>query len=400
MSTLVDISLERWRMLYEKYRDDPAQLTDLEAWSAKRRIVREEMLQLLHSYLADQVSAEEFKTTFDRKTRKEWDAFKLGGPSCAMFLNMLVKNIPDQQTLANYLPSALKLPRNAQEGQEKMHAFLRYLQGLITAGSVPRLRLQPERAPFFLSAWWHVQETETWPIPYLSARTSLEREGLYKPSPDIVLDYFAFRDSFLSLSLALGLKVWELEHFCIWVAKSTTKTIGAFEPLSASTGATHLPSSSVPQFLNDKQDEISPSTLQSPSATGLSTASERLLLEEKGIEEQLISSHTYIQWLLARIGSKLGCQIWIAVNDQGKVWNGERLGNLSLKNLPPLGMDASSQRLISLIDVLWIKKNKVAAAFEVEHTTSIYSGLLRMSDLWHSLRTSPSPFILSLHKSA
>ncbi len=79
MSTLVDISLERWRMLYEKYRDDPAQLTDLEAWSAKRRIVREEMLQLLHSYLADQVSAEEFKTTFDRKTRKEWDAFKLGG---------------------------------------------------------------------------------------------------------------------------------------------------------------------------------------------------------------------------------------------------------------------------------------------------------------------------------
>lgn len=42
---------------------------------------------------------------------------------------------------------------------------------------------------------------------------------------------------------------------------------------------------------------------------------------------------------------------------------------------------ASSQRLISLIDVLWIKKNKVAAAFEVEHTTSIYSGLLRMSDL-------------------
>jgi hypothetical protein len=71
-------------MLYAEYRDDNVQLKDLEDWSAKRRIVRKEMLQLLHSYLASQVSAEEFKTTFDRKTRKEWAAFGLKGPSCAM----------------------------------------------------------------------------------------------------------------------------------------------------------------------------------------------------------------------------------------------------------------------------------------------------------------------------
>jgi hypothetical protein len=43
---------------------------------------------------------------------------------------------------------------------------------------------------------------------------------------------------------------------------------------------------------------------------------------------------------------------------------------------------SDSQKIISLIDVLWLKGTKaVAAAFEVEHTTSIYSGLLRMSDL-------------------
>jgi hypothetical protein len=34
-----------------------------------------------------------------------------------------------------------------------------------------------------------------------------------------------------------------------------------------------------------------------------------------------------------------------------------------------------------LIDVLWLKGNAIVAAFEVESTTSIYSGLLRMSDL-------------------
>ena len=33
------------------------------------------------------------------------------------------------------------------------------------------------------------------------------------------------------------------------------------------------------------------------------------------------------------------------------------------------------------IDVLWLENHKVVAAFEVEHSTSIDSGLLRMSDM-------------------
>ncbi len=97
---------------------------------------------------------------------------------------------------------------------------------------------------------------------------------------------------------------------------------------------------------------------------------------------QVISAHTHIQWLVAKIGRKLGCQIWIAVNDQNKVWKGERLGDLSLKTLPNLWMDSEFQQIITLIDLLWLKGiNTVVAAFEVEHTTSIYSGLLRMLDL-------------------
>ena len=37
---------------------------------------------------------------------------------------------------------------------------------------------------------------------------------------------------------------------------------------------------------------------------------------------------------------------------------------------------------IRLIDVLWIEpEGRVAAAFEVEHSTSLYSGIVRMLDL-------------------
>jgi hypothetical protein len=46
-----------------------------------------------------------------------------------------------------------------------------------------------------------------------------------------------------------------------------------------------------------------------------------------------------------------------------------------------LQFDEATNRTIELIDVLWLKGNAVVAAFEIESTTSIYSGLLRMSDL-------------------
>jgi hypothetical protein len=105
--------------------------------------------------------------------------------------------------------------------------------------------------------------------------------------------------------------------------------------------------------------------------------------KEIATNEPAPPNHTQVQWLLAKIGKKLGCRVWIAANDHNKEWQGERLGDLSLKDMPYLGMvDLEVQRIISLIDVLWIKgTNQIAAAFEVEQTTSIYSGLLRMSDL-------------------
>jgi hypothetical protein len=43
--------------------------------------------------------------------------------------------------------------------------------------------------------------------------------------------------------------------------------------------------------------------------------------------------------------------------------------------------DEATTRTIELIDVLWLKGNSIQAAFEIESTTSIFSGLLRLADL-------------------
>jgi hypothetical protein len=47
----------------------------------------------------------------------------------------------------------------------------------------------------------------------------------------------------------------------------------------------------------------------------------------------------------------------------------------------PLNYDETTIDTIEQIDILWLKGRAIARAFEVEHTTSINSGLLRMADL-------------------
>jgi hypothetical protein len=88
-----------------------------------------------------------------------------------------------------------------------------------------------------------------------------------------------------------------------------------------------------------------------------------------------------VQALLVRIGAAMHMRVWIPVNDRAAVVR--ELGNDAaalLDNLP-LNYDSTTIDTIERIDVLWIKGRSIVRAFEVEHTTSIYSGLLRMGDL-------------------
>jgi hypothetical protein len=95
-----------------------------------------------------------------------------------------------------------------------------------------------------------------------------------------------------------------------------------------------------------------------------------------------ISQHTEVQHLLLKLGRDMGFDVWVARNDRSREVDGKRLSDLfKLKDVLPLQFDEPTTRTIEYIDVLWLKGNAIVAAFEVESTTSIYSGLLRMSDL-------------------
>lgn len=94
-------------------------------------------------------------------------------------------------------------------------------------------------------------------------------------------------------------------------------------------------------------------------------------------------THTEIQGWLRDVGIGLGFSVWIASNDRGRSYSGGRLGDGCLAELPAAFNGLAGLETIRLIDVLWLDKTSgaVQAAFEVEHTTSIYSGIVRMLDL-------------------
>ena len=88
-----------------------------------------------------------------------------------------------------------------------------------------------------------------------------------------------------------------------------------------------------------------------------------------------------IQALLAGIGAQMGLKIWIPKNDRSGVLGEWKAEHKPLLETLPLNYDETTIRTIEQIDVLWLRGRAIVRAFEVEHTTSIYSGILRMADL-------------------
>lgn len=94
-------------------------------------------------------------------------------------------------------------------------------------------------------------------------------------------------------------------------------------------------------------------------------------------------THTEIQVWLRDLGHALGFDVWIASNDRARETGAGKLGDGCLESLPAVIASSPGADAIKLIDVLWLERAqpRVCAAFEVEHTTAIYSGIIRLLDL-------------------
>jgi hypothetical protein len=92
-------------------------------------------------------------------------------------------------------------------------------------------------------------------------------------------------------------------------------------------------------------------------------------------------AHVKFQSALIDIGRAEGCSVWVPPNDRGLSHRGIPFSARTIDRLPHFGFDENTRRIVQNIDVLWLSKNIIRKAFEVEASTTIYSGLLRLNDL-------------------
>ncbi|MBK1990163.1 EVE domain-containing protein [Sphaerospermopsis aphanizomenoides BCCUSP55] len=102
---------------------------------------------------------------------------------------------------------------------------------------------------------------------------------------------------------------------------------------------------------------------------------------ESTVHQPELRESIKIQSLLASIGSQMGMKIWLPRSDRSAILTEWKDQNNVLLEVLPLNYDETTLKTIEQIDVLWLKGRSIVRAFEVEHTTSIYSGILRMADL-------------------
>ena len=91
--------------------------------------------------------------------------------------------------------------------------------------------------------------------------------------------------------------------------------------------------------------------------------------------------HVRIQHSLITLGKAEGCGVWVPINDRNLAFQKQSFTDVTVGRLPNFGFDENTRRTIQNIDVLWLQGNIIRKAFEIESTTSIYSGLLRLNDL-------------------
>jgi len=105
------------------------------------------------------------------------------------------------------------------------------------------------------------------------------------------------------------------------------------------------------------------------------------LMEKAKLTDMPSLSHAQVQTLLGKIGFVKGFDIWIPRYDRGRLdWS---LTQPFASTLAIPHQFQSIENVLSEIDVIWIERGsgKLRSLFEVEHSTPIYSGLLRFNDV-------------------
>jgi predicted RNA-binding protein len=104
-------------------------------------------------------------------------------------------------------------------------------------------------------------------------------------------------------------------------------------------------------------------------------------IEEPRSTDVEVRESIKVQALIAEIAFRMGLKVWIPRSDRAAIAREAPSVVESMIEQLPFSYDEVTLRTIENIDVIWLRGRSIVRAFEVEHTTSVYSGILRMADL-------------------
>jgi hypothetical protein len=99
---------------------------------------------------------------------------------------------------------------------------------------------------------------------------------------------------------------------------------------------------------------------------------------EEVLKADDVSDHVRMQWKLARLGLKAGERVWVPIGDQARLRRSFQFDGFDTEFAAGVDLPHS---YMENIDVVWKQEYRIGAAYEIENSTSIYSGLLRFADL-------------------
>ena len=317
----------------------------------RRRDAFARQLPVLKDFLDGERKVLDFKKWMDTES-KQYNLWGFGGVSGQMFFNMICNNSPNPESLGPDLREAVSFPRTKPEAISKVAKFVAFIRKENERVAISRKRASVGYVPFFLSYFGNTQGGGQHPIYYPSAVGALDDLGLVdlnelEEPADRYETYYGWMERVqrdFNGSMKTTSSFTEVENFLYWIYK--------------------------------QREEIEGEPPRPEKA-------------ESG-EEVVGTGHTEIQWILAKMGKLHGYKVHVARNDAGKIWNGEKLGDIGGDELPLPGYADEDRRVIELMDVIWFRGNDITHLFEVESSTTIFSALLRMSDLL-SLQPHPRP---------
>jgi hypothetical protein len=117
------------------------------------------------------------------------------------------------------------------------------------------------------------------------------------------------------------------------------------------------------------------------TAPALSAGRQDMVKTDEPVKIRGMRESIKVQAAIGMIGAKMGFNIWVPRADRGLVRREWGAAARPIVDSLPLSYDDATVRTVEQIDVLWLKGQSIVRAFEVEHSTLIYSGILRMADL-------------------